>query len=140
MISKEFSSWNRFPVPPSHPSHVRCFSRRSWEDLLDPSRNATTAHELDHLEQIWHISRSWQTSILDRGAAALSHGLSTGGRMGIRRGWGEWKNLNFQLIQSWIMEREGNQDPDATLIFWVFEQEWSTEYSALGRVHRNIND
>ena len=45
-------------------------------------------------------------------------------------GWGEWKNLNFQLIQS---EREGNQSLDATLIFWVFEQGRRSEYSVLLR-------
>ena len=36
-----------------------------------------------------------------------------------------------------IMKRE---DLDATLIFWVFEQEKSTDYSVLGRVCRNRND
>ena len=36
-----------------------------------------------------------------------------------------------------IMKRE---DLDATLIFWVFEQEKSTDYSVLGRVRRNRKD
>ena len=108
LISKEFSSWYRFPVPPSHPSHVRCFSRRSWEDLLlDPSRNATTAHELDHLEQIWRISRSWQTSILDRGAAALSQGLSTGGGIGEGEGGGEVEE--FENSTDPIMKERGTR-------------------------------
>ena len=46
----------------------------------------------------------------------------------------------FEISTDPIMKRGGNQSLDATLIFWMFEQEKSTDYSVLGRVRRNRKD
>ena len=136
LISKEFSSWYRFPVPPSHPSHVRCFSRRSWEDLwilrgMSPLPMSSTI--LSRSGTYLDLGRrrfSIAVRLLFPMDYLLEEGLGRGGRVS----GGIWK-FNWSNH-----EREGNQSLDATLIFWMFEQEKITDYSVLGRVRRNRND